>query len=70
MQAFIWLHGRTCRVLIKDNGNVIDMNDDWNNHASAESWVYDTYPTATIKSVRDLDRIKSLNDEWSMCKFG
>lgn len=70
MEAIIWISGRTARILIRENGAVIDTNDDWNNIASAQSWVYDTYPRAECKVIRgDPDR-KAMDQEWSACVNG
>lgn len=71
VNAILWISGRTCRIIIKDQeGNVIDLCDDWNNIASAQSWVYDTYSEAEVKTIRDPARIKELDEEWNRCKFG
>jgi hypothetical protein len=70
MNATIWISGRTCRVIVTNNGNVIDLNDDWNNIASAQSWLYDYYPEAAQKAIRDHSKIKELDAEWNRCKLG
>lgn len=71
MTATLWISGRACRIIVKDNeGRVIDMSDDWNNIASAQSWLYDAYPEAMQKTVRD-DQIKrEMDAEWKRCKEG
>lgn len=73
MKATIWVHNKIARVLVfGENGNVIDTNDDFNNRASAESWVLELYPEATVSYIfgSATERIKELNREWSYCVEG
>lgn len=70
MKAIIWISGRVARILIKDGESVIDTNDDWNNIASAQSWVYENYPEAEVKTVRDDKARKEMDQEWSACVNG
>ena len=68
MKAILWIHDRVCRVLLQDSeGRTIDMNDDWNNRASAESMVYSSYPDADLKFVQNKDKVDVLNQEWNAC---
>lgn len=62
--------GKRARIIVKNCGNVIDMEDHWNNRASAECAVYREYPQAKIKFITDKDTIKILNAEWTSCKNG
>jgi hypothetical protein len=70
MTATIWISGRLARVIVADDGRPIDLNDDWNNIASAQSWSYDTYPEAEQRIVRDAAKTRELDKEWDRCKNG
>ena len=71
MSATLWISGRVCRIIVKDGeGNVIDLCDDWNNMASAQSWLNDAYPEAEQTTVRDDKKRRELDQEWNRCKFG
>jgi len=68
--ATLWISGRTCRVLVKNGDRTIDMNDDWNNIASAQTAIYESYPEAEQIVIRNDAAIKALNSEWNRCKLG
>jgi hypothetical protein len=68
--ATLWISGKVCRVIVRVDASVVDMNDDWNNVASAQSWAYDAYPDAIQKTIRDSSRIPELDAEWNRCKLG
>lgn len=71
MKATLWISGRTCRVIVVDaDGQPIDLCDDWNNIASAQSWLYDAYPEAEQITVRDQSKARELDKEWDRCKLG
>jgi hypothetical protein len=71
MKATLWISGRTCRAIVTDaEGRIVDLNDDWNNIASMQSWLYDTYPEAKQKTVRDPEQARELDKEWGRCKTG
>jgi ribonuclease HI len=73
MVAHLWISKNLCRILIyADNGSVIDTNNEWNNRASAESWVNQYYPEAKQKFYsRDvMSEIKRLDEEWNSCVHG
>lgn len=48
------------------------MNDEWNNRASAESWVMSYYPTTKIEFIvhTSTEKLNKLNKEWEACKYG
>ena len=64
MKAFLWLNGPVCRVLLKEDDQIIDTHEGWNNRASAELMVMSGYPEAEIEFVSDEDRISELNLEF------
>ncbi len=71
MSAIMWISGRVCRCIVKDEaGKVIDMCDDWNNRASCESFIYENYPSVRIKFYTDNKEKMKLDEEWNRCKNG
>jgi hypothetical protein len=71
MTATLWISQRLCRILIRDSeGRIIDTNSEWNNRASAESWVYEFYPEATVQFSADPAAKRDLDQEWSACVTG
>jgi len=68
--ATLWISGRVCRAIVKSGDRVIDMCDDWNNIASTQSWLNDSYPEAEQKTIRDRSKIAELDAEWNRCKLG
>ena len=67
MNADLWIHGRSCRIILKDwNGNYCDHNDYWNNRGSAESFVMGSYPECEIRFVTDAAEKVRLNAEWDL----
>lgn len=68
MIAKLWISDGKCRVLVFDaDGRIIDTNDLWNNRASAESWVYDTYPEIEVKFYDKKDHRRELDAEYRAC---
>ena len=70
MHAVLWISNRCCRVLVYSDGDIIDTCDEWNNRASAQSWVLDAYPTAILRNVRDAEEIERLDREWAAYHAG
>ncbi len=68
--ATLWITGKVCRVIVTSDDHIIDLNDDWNNIASAQSWLYDAYPEAKQNTVRDRSKVQELDAEWNRCKLG
>lgn len=66
MLATLWIHGRVCRILVRDeNGNIYALNDCWSNRCSAEVHVMDWFPTADIKFLPHGDQsIPAMNAMW------
>jgi hypothetical protein len=68
-EAILWIHDKKCRVLLKEDGVVVDKNDTWNNRASAEHMVRTSAPEATIRFIKttpeSAPEIEKLNVEWS-----
>jgi hypothetical protein len=63
MEALLWIHGSKCRVLLKEDGVVIDTNDMWNNRASAELMILQSVPEARLRFVAGAEA-EELNIEW------
>jgi len=71
MIAVLWIHEKKCRVLMKDgDGRVFDTDDTWNNRASAENMVIQSFPKARIRFVKDQSEVRDLNAEWDACVLG
>ena len=70
MDAILWIYDKKCRVLLKDGDQVLDLNDTWNNRASAESMVLRSFPEANIQFVHDPNKIDVLNAEWDVLTKG
>jgi len=66
MEAILWLHIGKCRVMLKENDTIIDINDTWNNRASAESMVIQSVPGAKLRFVKDAKEVQSLNNAWQL----
>ena len=64
MEAFLWMHNKKCRVLLKEDGVVVEKDDSWNNRASAECMVLDLDPEVAINFVKTPLEITKLNEEW------
>lgn len=70
MKATLWISGRKCRCIIRDDeGRAIDLCDEWNNVASTQSWLYDAYPEAEQVVDRSMDT-RELDRQWSSLRDG
>jgi hypothetical protein len=63
-EAILWIHEKRCRVLLKEDGVVVDKNDMWNNRASAEHMVRTSIPEATVRFTKSASEIERLNVDW------
>lgn len=70
MKATLWISGRTCRIIVEDEEGVIDLCDEWNNIASSQMWLNDSYPEAEQVVIRDRSKAAELDKEWNRCKLG
>ena len=52
--------------MLKRDGEIISLDDTWNNRASAELAVMTVVPTATMRFVRDAAEVQSLNKDWEV----
>lgn len=71
MDAKMWISHDKCRVIVTDdNGQVVTMEDYWNNRASAQLWLRDEYPGAREIMIRDSKQVAEMDAEWDRCKLG
>lgn len=69
-KAIMWVHGRVIRIIVRSD-YIVDMDDSWNNRASAEAWVYAQYGSdCRIHFETTFDKIKELDQEWLRCANG
>lgn len=67
-EAILWIQGDRCRIMLKHGERVLNVNDQWNNRASAEMTVRIAAPNAAIRFVMDTEEIKQLNTQWDAAK--